>query len=375
MNMRKTLGTLVTMLLLMSLNLAVADTISWDFEDGNDHGFTLHCVLPAEPAPDDPDIAGDESITGVVDPSGEVGLPTEGVAWTIGPPDQFDEQFPAVIEGCHVVDDLLQYGPCNDPFGAAEGDPPYDFTNGRGQSSYLNTYNLNQWGDVLHLATNDQIATSPTVLLGEGAELTVWAVGNTTASWAGTRIAPEFDMAIEDGYVDGSGGIAILSATGDELLASLLIAAEGVDSTKSPKAFTLDLSEFAGMEVIVEVVDAFEGGWGWLAIDEIQITNTTDPNSTVETKSTLVNKFHLAQNYPNPFNPCTNIEFQILQEGHVTLSVFNTLGQPVATLLDQEVKSGTHHVTFNAANFPAGIYYYRVQANSDSQVKKMMLLK
>lgn len=354
---------------------ALENMISWNFENGNDHGFTLRCINPAAPADDDPDIAGDESITGVVNPSGEVGLPVEGVAWTIGSPDQFDEQFPAVIEGCHVVDDFLLYGPCNDPFGAAVGDPPFDFTNGRGQSGYLNTYNLNQWGDMLHLAINDQIATSPKVMLGEGAELTVWAVGNTTASWAGTRIAPEFDLDPANGYVDGSGGIAVLSAAGNELLASLLVAAEGIDETRTPDMFTLDLSPFAGREVIIEVVDAFEGGWGWFAFDEIQITNAATSDTKVENKPSIVKKFYLAQNYPNPFNPSTNIEFEILLEGYVTLSVFNVLGQPVATLLDQELKSGTHHVTFDAADFPAGIYYYRIQANGDSQVKKMMLLK
>ncbi|MBN1482897.1 T9SS type A sorting domain-containing protein [candidate division KSB1 bacterium] len=373
MNMYKMLLSFMTMLLLMSLNLAFADTISWDFEDGNDHGFTLRCLLPADPAPDDPDIAGDESITGVVVPSipseAEAGLPIEGVAWTIGPPDQFDWQFPAVIEGCHVVDDVLQYGPCNDPFSVAVGDPPYDFTNGRGQSSYLNTYNLSQWGDDVHFENNDQIATSPTILLGEGAELTVWAFGNNTS-----RIAPEFDPDPAEAYLSGSGGIAVLTPAGDELLASLQVGATGGDGTM-PGEFLLDLSEFAGEQVIIEVVDAFQGGWGWLAIDEIQITNASDPNTRVENKTTLVNNFHLAQNYPNPFNPSTNIEFEILKDSHVKLSVFNILGQPMATLMDQELKSGTHQVTFDAVNFPAGIYYYRIQANGFSQVKKMMLLK
>jgi hypothetical protein len=363
------------MLMLMYLNLAVADDIiSWDFEDGNDHGFTLRCVVPATPAPDDIDVAGDESKTCV---GGDDGLPGAGVAWAIGSPDMFDWLYPAVIEGCHVVDDYLQYGPCNDPFSATseEAEPPYDFTNGRGQSGYLGTYQLNQWGDMVHLASNDQIATSPTILLGEDAMLTVWAVGNTTADWAGTRIAPEFDMAVEDGYVDGSGGIAVLTPAGDEILANLLIAAEAVDSTKTPKSFTLDLSEFAGLEVVIEVVDAFEGGWGWLCVDEIQITNATNVNSSVETRPTLATTFVLAQNYPNPFNPGTTIEFQILKETHVTLSVFNAIGQPVATLVDQEKTSGTHHVTFDAADLPAGIYHYRLEANGHSDIKKMMLLK
>jgi len=371
---------LALMIVMMYWNLAFAqNTIFWDFEDGEDHGFTLRCQIPATPAPDDPDVAGDESITGIY---GEDGLPGAGVAWTIGPPDMFDGLEPAVFEesDCHIVDNFLQYGPCNDPFGAAVGDPPYDFTNSRGQSDYLGTYQLNQWGDNLHSATNDQIATSPTVLLGDGAELTVWGVGNTTASWAGTRIAPEFDPDPAEGYATGSGGIAVLSAADCSLLASLLVAAEGVnnisvDSTKMPDEFNLDLSAFAGQEVIIEVVDAFEGGWGWLAIDEIQITNATELSTSVENNTTLANKFHLAQNYPNPFNPTTKINYSVPRSSFVTLKVYNSLGQEITTLFKGFRQPGNYTATFDGSGLPSGIYLYRMEAENFSDIKRTLLLK
>ena len=85
--------------------------------------------------------------------------------------------------------------------------------------------------------------------------------------------------------------------------------------------------------------------------------------------------FSLCDNYPNPFNPSTKIEFQIPQDGHVTLSVYNMLGQQVSTLVDRNLRSGMHHVTFDAAKFASGIYFYRMKAKGFSQVKKMMLLK
>jgi len=371
MYVRKVLLCLV--FILMYGILAFAQDISWDFEDGNDHGFTLRCQIPATPADDDPDIAGDESITGV---GGDDGLPGAGVAWTIGQPDTFDGLIPAVFDvensdSCHIVGGVLEYGPCNDPFGATAGaDPPYDFTNGRGQSGYLGTYHLNQWGDALHADSNDQIATSPRVLLGDGAELTVWAIGNTTASWAGTRIAPKFDEVEGEGYATGSGGIAVLSAEDGSLLDTLLVAAEGIGSENIPDSFMLDLSDLAGEEVIIEVVDAFQGGWGWLVIDEIRITNAEVAG--VDSKQPI---YALMQNYPNPFSLSTSIEFQIPQEGHVTLSVFNTLGQPVATLIDQLMRRGTHQVTFDASKFPSGIYLYCLKAGGYSQVRKMTLLK
>jgi hypothetical protein len=237
-----------------------AGTISWDFENGNDHRFDLWSVQAAAPWIDDPNIAGDESITGA---GGHTGLPGAGIAWAIGEPNQFDGLIPAVEEGCHVVDGVLQYGPCNDPFGAADGAP-----NSRGQSSYLNTYNLSQWGDGLHTADNDQIATSPPVVLGENAILTVWSLGGGS----GTH-APEYDPDPAMMYTDGSSGIAVLSAEEEDkwaLLASLHLNGHGTLTED-----TLDLSAFAGKQVFIDVVDAFEGSWGWLAVDEIQITNAS----------------------------------------------------------------------------------------------------
>jgi hypothetical protein len=256
--------------------------ISWDFENGNNHGFILSCLNPATPAADNPDIAGDEVLTGVVDIENPVdtGLPNAGLAWTIGTPGDFEGLLPAFAEGCHIEDTpggVMQYGPCNDPFSRASGDLPYDFTNNRGQSGYLNTYALSQWGDDLHIAENDQIATSPVVALYGEAELTVWAYGNTAESWAAVdgkeRGAPELEADAAAGYVSNTGGIAVLSAEDGSLLTGLFMPAEGGDWGGTPGEFTLDLSAFAGQQVIIEVVDAFAGGWGWMAVDEIQITN------------------------------------------------------------------------------------------------------
>ena len=85
--------------------------------------------------------------------------------------------------------------------------------------------------------------------------------------------------------------------------------------------------------------------------------------------------FSLCDNYPNPFNSSTKIEFQIPQDGNVTISVYNMLGKQVVTLVDRNMRSGIHQVTFDATKFSSGIYYYRIKAAGFSQVKKMMLLK
>ncbi len=83
----------------------------------------------------------------------------------------------------------------------------------------------------------------------------------------------------------------------------------------------------------------------------------------------------LEQNYPNPFNPLTNIEFQLVKPGYVTLEVYNMLGQKVANLAARHFKSGRHRVVFDAGNLVSGVYYYKITTGDFIQIKKMMLLK
>lgn len=85
--------------------------------------------------------------------------------------------------------------------------------------------------------------------------------------------------------------------------------------------------------------------------------------------------FLLSQNYPNPFNPTTNINFSLPEASEVSLTVFNTLGQQVATLVDSQLNSGSHSITWNAQNVPSGIYFYRLKAGNFVQTNKMLLLK
>ena len=86
-------------------------------------------------------------------------------------------------------------------------------------------------------------------------------------------------------------------------------------------------------------------------------------------------RFALEQNYPNPFNPTTNISFSIPQSGLVTLDVFNVQGQKVATLVNGFKASGSHDVTFDAANLASGVYIYRLVSGSSVKTQKMMLIK
>jgi hypothetical protein len=90
-------------------------------------------------------------------------------------------------------------------------------------------------------------------------------------------------------------------------------------------------------------------------------------------------KYELSQNYPNPFNPTTRIDYSLMSGGHVTLTVYNALGQQVATLVNTEMNAGQHTVDFDASSLTSGIYFYRIQVKNNGlqfqAIHKMILMK
>ncbi len=85
--------------------------------------------------------------------------------------------------------------------------------------------------------------------------------------------------------------------------------------------------------------------------------------------------YKLSQNYPNPFNPNTILSYQLKENCFVNLTVYNSIGESVIQLVNQQQDQGNHSIEFNAANLPSGIYYYKLQTDKYSDVKKMILLR
>ena len=85
--------------------------------------------------------------------------------------------------------------------------------------------------------------------------------------------------------------------------------------------------------------------------------------------------YELRQNYPNPFNPVTLITYSLGQGGLVTLKIFDILGQEIKTLIHEYKSAGSYQITFNASNFPSGIYFYSISTGSFISTKKMLLMK
>ena len=86
-------------------------------------------------------------------------------------------------------------------------------------------------------------------------------------------------------------------------------------------------------------------------------------------------EYSLEQNYPNPFNPSTIIKYSIPEDGVVKLAVYNLLGEEVTNLVNTQQKAGRYEVVFDASGFASGVYIYRLESNSYSSIKKMLLIK
>jgi hypothetical protein len=95
----------------------------------------------------------------------------------------------------------------------------------------------------------------------------------------------------------------------------------------------------------------------------------------VEADFVLPTVYSLNQNYPNPFNPNTVISYALPISSNVKISVYNAIGETVQILENGFREAGNYTVSFNASNIPTGIYFYRIEAGTFSQVRKMMLLK
>ncbi len=110
-------------------------------------------------------------------------------------------------------------------------------------------------------------------------------------------------------------------------------------------------------------------------LKQIDLDGSCNYSKIVEVELTAPDKFSLQQNYPNPFNPVTHINYQIPVKGFVSLKVYNTLGEEVATLVNEEKAAGSYKIKFNCSGLSSGIYIYRLTSGNYTSAKKLNLIK
>jgi len=107
----------------------------------------------------------------------------------------------------------------------------------------------------------------------------------------------------------------------------------------------------------------------------IHIDTSDNPLKINNLSSSAPNSYELRQNFPNPFNPTTIISFDVPKPGMVKLKVYNVLGTEIATLVNEVKSAGSYDVEFKGANLTSGVYFYKLEANGFTDVKRMMLIK
>jgi hypothetical protein len=108
--------------------------------------------------------------------------------------------------------------------------------------------------------------------------------------------------------------------------------------------------------------------------DSADVWYELNPTSVKEI-SLNAKSFKLLSNYPNPFNPSTTFKFSIPAESHVSLTIYNALGEEVEQLVSQEMSAGVYTARWNASRFASGVYFYRLNAGQYTSTKKLLLLK
>jgi hypothetical protein len=262
----------------------------------------------------------------------------------------------------------------------------YEYRDETGQSAEY------QWSDT---GTVDLAIIDSTVTV----DSTRWCVQETgshwtrynTMAWSGPSIQIDTFEIIENNHGDHR-----LYRTGDadEIYKSVLpFLPSLVDSPKIWRYAVVDTSGLTTIHTRDSLTGrtfsfTFKQGVGLLSVamgdgclcltyywtaHTLRSSNITAINSFRE--DVLAKSYHLDQNYPNPFNPSTTFSFTLPSRSFVSLKVFDLIGREVENLLSEEMQAGKHYRRWNASEFPSGIYFYRIQAGSFSETRKLVLLK
>ncbi|MBN2571924.1 MAG: family 10 glycosylhydrolase [Ignavibacteriales bacterium] len=163
--------------------------------------------------------------------------------------------------------------------------------------------------------------------------------------------------------------------------AQVIIDQSNVNKTGWHKIGTVYLK--SGNKKVVKVDNSFLESDRELVADAIMLMVNRKKNPDLnltsiddfDKKNNQPGNFILYQNYPNPFNPITKIKFNIPSDNRVILKIFDVLGQEVKTLVNEDKKTGTYEVEFDASNLSSGVYFYQLKAGNNLQVKKCILIK
>ena len=114
---------------------------------------------------------------------------------------------------------------------------------------------------------------------------------------------------------------------------------------------------------------------GSIYFDNMRLSYPKNLGVSIEENPDIPAESRLNQNYPNPFNPSTVISFRLAKSGFTTLKVYDILGREVSTLLNENMSSGSHDISFDGSNLSSGIYIYQLSSKGETITRRMTLIK
>jgi hypothetical protein len=144
------------------------------------------------------------------------------------------------------------------------------------------------------------------------------------------------------------------------------------------RTFSVAGSSYSGLykdvfnDSLITLTDNFSmtlPAWGYKILEKTSITGVSVHNANAP------QTYSLFQNYPNPFNPSTTIQYQLSVPGFVKLTVYDILGKEIEVLVNKKQEAGNYSVWFNASRHTSGLFFYKLQSGTFTDVKKMQLIQ
>jgi len=176
-----------------------------------------------------------------------------------------------------------------------------------------------------------------------------------------------------DYYIEAKIPLTAFAALGDD---SLFVPEEGIAIPFEIQATDADIQNTESVARIQFGNNSTDNPWHsnpdiwtftWIGMPAYLSVEDENPD--------MISEYRLKNNYPNPFNPSTTIEYVIPKAGLVELTIYNSLGQKVKTLVNKRQPAGSYTLNYNASDLASGVYFYKIKTKNFTQAKKMLLIK
>jgi hypothetical protein len=184
-----------------------------------------------------------------------------------------------------------------------------------------------------------------------------------------TALPAEFRIKLVDFGANG-----VWEENGDNVEHEIVLTASTTPALASNQWVSIDIpfSDFTGLTTRGHLAQLIlSGDLNTVYVDNVYLYKV----ETALIGDLVPTNYALEQNYPNPFNPSTSIRFHLPESNHVTLTLYNMLGQEIMTLLNEYRNAGSYELTLDASFLPSGTYFYSITAGDFHSVKKMVLIK